>query len=99
MENPAADPATDRPMTRAFAQPLRLWVPFTHAPAGSGHASTHVFVAEQIFGLVQWASVRHSTHLLVAPSSRQCDVAPLHAVQALPQAASVLHSEQAPPTH
>jgi hypothetical protein len=96
---PAAEPATARPMTRAFPQPLRLWLPFAQASTGSGQASTHVFAAEQIFGLAQSASLRHSTHWLVAPSSRQRGVAPVHAAQPLPQAASVLHSTQAPPAH
>ena len=53
----------------------------------------------QVSGGVQWALVKHSTHLLVEPSSRHFGVGALHAVQLLPHEESLLHSTHVPLTH
>lgn len=94
---PAGDPAALRPMTRAFAQPLRLSEPSTHALGGGAQKSMQVPSDVHFLPPEHWASVLHCTQLEVAPALLQTGVAPPHGAHVAPHAPSFAQTWQPPP--
>lgn len=86
-------------MTKAFAQPERLWLPLWHDSAGGEQPDETHALPVHAPPPVQSAADRHWTHLDVLPWSRHRGVAPEHALQLAPHDASVLHTAHVPPLH
>lgn len=95
---PADTDASSLPMTKAFAQPERLWLPLWHDSAGGEQPDETHALPVHTSPPVQSAADRHWTHLDVLPWSRHRGVVPEHALHVDPHDASVLHTAHAPDT-